>query len=168
MPKNLELKASFPAIRTALSTCARIRARKIGVLNQVDTYFNVKKGRMKLREINGKKSELIYYTRNNIRGSRYSDYIIIPVENPKGMKIVCGLHLGVKTVVKKNRILFLYRNARIHIDAVKGLGTFVEFEVLVKRGKRQAKRLMELLVHEFGISKQLIVAESYADMILRR
>jgi adenylate cyclase, class 2 len=168
MPKNLELKASFPAFRSALSTCARIRARKIGILNQLDTYFKVKEGRLKLREIGGKKSQLIYYRRSNLKRSRYSDYVIVPVENAKGMKTVCEKQFGVKVVVRKSRTLFLYKNARIHIDEVKGLGTFVEFEVLVNRGKKQAKQLMDFLILEFGISMQSVLAGSYADMMLRR
>ncbi len=168
MPKNLELKASIPTLRSALSVCVRIRARKHSVLNQTDTYFKVKKGRLKLREINGKRFELIYYMRSNLRGSCYSDYVVVPVEEPKAIKTVCGILFGVKTVVKKSRILFLYKNARIHIDAVRGLGTFIEFEVLVHHGKRQARRLMDFLILEFGISKRRSIAGSYADLLLKQ
>jgi adenylate cyclase class 2 len=168
MPKNLELKSSIPALRSALSVCVRIRARKKSILNQTDTYFKVKKGRLKLREINGKRSELIYYKRGNLKGSRYSDYVVIPVAEPKAIKSLCGILFDVKTVVKKRRMLFLYKNARIHIDIVSGLGTFIEFEVLVHHGKRQARRLMDFLILEFGISKQATIAGSYSDMMLKR
>ena len=48
-------------------------------------------------------------------------------------------------VVEKKRRLFLYKNSRIHLDEVRGLGTFIEFEVLVKHGKQQAQKLLELL-----------------------
>jgi adenylate cyclase class 2 len=168
MPKNLEIKACIPSLQSALAACVRIRARRIDTLKQTDTYFNVKKGRLKLREINGRKCELIYYERTNRKGSRYSDYVVIPLEEPRAMKLVCDLLFGVKTIVKKSRILFLYRNARIHIDEVKGLGSFVEFEVLVNRGKEQAKRLMDILILEFGISRQSSIAGSYVDMLTKK
>jgi predicted adenylyl cyclase CyaB len=168
MPKNLEFKSPISTLRSAVAASKRLRAQRIGKLNHIDTYFKVKKGRLKLREIDGKKFELIYYHRKNLKGSRYSDYIIVPLEEVKPMKILCESLLGVKTVVKKSRILFLYKNARIHIDAVKGLGTFVEFEVLVTQGKRQARRLMDFLILEFGLSEQASVAGSYSDLILKQ
>ena len=165
MPKNLEIKASLPSIRTALATCRRIGARRAGTLLQTDTYFKVTKGRLKLREINDKKFELIYYVRANQRGSRYSDYTVVPVEQPGPTKPVCSSIFGVNVVVRKSRTLFLYRNARIHLDRVRGLGTFIEFEVLVGRGRKQAAQLMDYLVREFGISRRSGIAGSYEDLL---
>ncbi|HEY6953440.1 MAG TPA: class IV adenylate cyclase, partial [Bacteroidota bacterium] len=124
--------------------------------------------RLKLREINGRTFELIYYRRKNIKGSRYSDYVIVPLEEPDSMKTVCRDIFGIKAVVRKNRMLYLLKNARIHIDVVKGLGTFVEFEVIVTQGKRQANRLMKLLIAEFGIKKRAVIAGSYIDLVLSK
>jgi adenylate cyclase class 2 len=168
MPRNLEIKASIPSLRTALSICRRIGARRTELLRQTDTYFDVEKGRLKLREINGKKFELIYYERANHRGSRYSDYTIVSVDEPAAMKSICISLFGVKLIVRKNRILFLYRNARIHLDRVRDLGTFIEFEVLVKQGQRQARQLMEYLILEFGVSKKSSIAGSYEDLLYKK
>lgn len=138
------------------------------MLKQVDTYFNAKSGRVKLREINGKGFELIYYKRADRQGSRYSDYVIVPLKEPKTMKSLCTALFGVETVVEKRRTLFLYKNARIHLDNVRTLGLFVEFEVLVNRGKRQAKQLMQFLVSEFGFDSGSSIAGSYVDLLLKR
>ena len=165
MPKNLEFKAAIPALRSAIGICRRLQARRIGTLKQIDMYFTVKSGRLKLREINGEKFELIYYSRKDLKGSRYSDYVVVPLKGPEAMKSLCRLMFRVKTIVRKNRIVFLYRNARIHLDAVRGLGTFIEFEVIVTRGKRQARRLMDFLILEFGLSARSSVAGSYADLM---
>jgi adenylate cyclase, class 2 len=167
MPKNLEFKVAVPALTSAVGVCRRLRARRIGTLRQIDTYFAVKKGRLKLREINGKKFELIYYSRSTAKGSRYSDYVIVPLKDPDVIKALCGSLFGIKTTVRKNRALFLYRNARIHLDVVRGLGTFIELEVIVTRGKRQARRLMDFLILEFGLSARSSVAGSYADLMQR-
>jgi len=51
---------------------------------------------------------------------------------------------------------------------VSGLGTFIEFEVLVRHGKRQARRIMDFLILEFGISKHTTIAGSYSDLLLKQ
>ena len=75
--KNIELKIKvkdFSALRILMK---KIGARKIDVLNQIDTYFNVGAGRLKMREINGKKFELILYRRPDLARSKVSDYDVL-------------------------------------------------------------------------------------------
>ena len=168
MSRNLEIKASVPSLRFALAVSKRIRARRAGMLRQTDTYFNVTKGRLKLREVNGREFELIYYERFNRKGSRFSDYFIVPLQEPAVMRHMCSSLFGVKATVRKHRILFLYKNARIHLDRVKGLGSFIEFEVIVRKGKVQARQLMDFLVLEFGIARKSCIAGSYVDLLSNR
>ena len=42
--------------------------------------------------------------------------------------------LGVRVRVDKSRRVYLYRGARIHLDRVASLGSFVEFEVQCNDG----------------------------------
>lgn len=142
-----------------------IAASSKGTLSQTDTYFNVKSGRLKLREIDAEKFELIYYHRPNSRSTRYSEYTIIPVQDPRPVKALLRSLLGISVVVRKKRRLFLIKNARIHIDTVSGLGVFLEFEVVVKKGKRQAADLMRFLMEKFDIEKKALLGGSYSDMI---
>ena len=168
MPTNLEIKAKYPSLVQARRISRTLGARFGGTLKQTDTYFKAKRGRLKLREINEKELELIYYRRENARGSRYSDYTVLELQKKKAAKRVLEALFETMVVVKKKRELFLYKNARIHIDFVVGLGGFVEFEVLVVRGKRQAQQLMSFLQSKFGIDSSSLIAGSYSDMILRR
>ena len=151
----------------ATTISGRLGAERQGTLKQIDTYFKVAKGRLKIREINGTESELIFYRREDLKGTRYSDYSIVPLEEAEPMKEVCRKIFGVRVVVKKKRLLFLYQNARIHVDEVDRLGTFVEFEVIVNRGRNQARRLMSFLVAEFEITAGAMIGKSYSDLILR-
>jgi predicted adenylyl cyclase CyaB len=167
MPKNLEIKAVCSSILAAKGAARRIGARYAGTMLQVDTYFLVRSGRLKLREIDGKRSELIFYQRANRRGSRYSDYRVIPLKNVATAKRVFRTVLGQKIVVRKKRMLFEFKNARIHIDRIRGLGSFIEFEVLVQHGARQAQRLMSLLINAFRLRPVDIIGYSYSDMLLR-
>ncbi len=167
MPRNLELKARYP------SADARVKARALsanykGILWQTDTYFQVGGGRLKVRETRGKGAQLIWYQRPDRREERTSHYVIAPVDDPKSVKKMFRRLFGVKTVVRKKRILFLHKNARIHIDHVRGLGTFLEFEVLVKQGERQAQRLMRELRARFRIPKRALVSLSYSDLFSKQ
>ncbi len=167
MKRNLELKAIYPTVKGARSVCRRIGARAAGILKQTDTYFKSSKGRVKLREINGREFELIYYRRGNRRGTRYSDYIVVPLKGSEPMKELCTRVFGVRTVVKKTRRLYLFHNARVHIDSVARLGTFLEFEVIVGQSRRQARNLMNFLVDEFKIPGLAVVGVSYSDLMMK-
>lgn len=168
MLKNLELKARIASLKRAQAVCRRVDAAYKGKLAQIDTYFRVRKGRLKLREINSKQFEIICYFRQNLKKSRYSNYLVVPVVDPKRTKELCSRLFGVRGVVRKNRFLYLFKNARIHIDAVKGLGTFIEFEVMVNQGKQQARQLMQFLTATFGIADDSIIAVSYVDLAVRK
>lgn len=168
MPTNLELKACFPSPAQAERITRQLRARFIETLRQKDTYFQVPAGRLKLREINKWKFELIAYRRPNARSSRYSHYHVYPITSPNLLKKVFSSLFGVLVVVSKTRRLYLYKNARIHIDTVRGLGTFIEFEVLMKHGEQQARRLMRELIQVFSIQKRSTIGLSYSDLLLRK
>ena len=79
MPRNLELKARVSSLSDAVQVASSLHAKEKGMLRQRDIYYNVAHGRLKLRSINNRSAELIYYRRPNKKGSRYSDYVILPV-----------------------------------------------------------------------------------------
>ena len=58
--KNIEIKVKVPNHKLVFKLLKNNKAKKIGILNQVDTYFNCPNGRLKLREINSKNYELIF------------------------------------------------------------------------------------------------------------
>ena len=166
MPENFELKARVRSLRQLGAVARRIGARKSGTILQKDTYYAVRRGRLKMREVGRRKAELIAYDRPNTHGSRFSRYDVFPIERPRALKAMLKKALGVSAVVEKRRTLYLYRNCRIHADQVRGLGTFLEFEVLVARGKSQAKSLMKTLIEEFGIARDDVIGTSYCDLLL--
>ncbi len=168
MPQNLELKARIRSLKKAEATATGIGARFAGDLRQVDTYFRVRRGRLKLREVDSKKGELIYYRRAHKRGARLSRYVIYPVGRVREAKRLLCSFLQPTVVVRKNRRLYLCKNARIHLDSVRGLGHFVEFEVIVRKGRAQAAGLMEYLRTVFKIDAREIEGGSYGDLLRRK
>lgn len=168
MPKNLELKAHIKSQKQVVDVLKTLGAQLKAIYYQRDIYYNVKKGRLKLRINNNKDGELIYYNRKDGKGNRYSDYLICDVKDFKKMDVLLRKAFSWLTIVEKKRQVFLYKNSRIHIDQVKQLGLFIEFEVQVRYGKVQAEKLMDFLMSKFGIIKKDLIACSYSDLIIGR
>lgn len=168
MHLNLELKARCRDLGKARRIARSLRARKLKLLRQSDTYFDVRRGRLKIREISGTSAELIYYERPDKTGDRFSQYTIVKIEQARPLKIMLRNALGSKITVRKRRSVYLYKNARIHLDTVQGLGSFIEFEVIVEKGRQQARTLMKELRRKFDIVPEMIIRGSYSDLLLRK
>jgi len=167
MNKNIELKARFPDLTVARAKAESIGAKFNATLNQTDTYFRAHSGRLKLREINGGQAELIAYHRSNAVESRESSYTIIPIAEPALLKQALTVTLGVRQIVTKQRDLWLWKNVRIHLDQVKGLGSFIEFEAVVSdefNEEVSAKNVAELCAH-LSIREQDLIGQSYSDLL---
>ena len=165
MPQNLELKARISDHSKAVLIARKMGGKAHGVLHQTDTYFKAAHGRLKLREENAGRAELIGYHRPNVKGARISSYRIMNVERPTELKTLLTDAMGTLQVVRKERRLFLYRNSRIHIDRVEGLGDFLEFEVLVTRGLPQARALYRELQAAFAPVLREVFGGSYSDLL---
>lgn len=166
MGRNLELKARIGSIERAEKQARASGAVFKRILIQTDTYFHVRRGRMKLREQEGLPAELVVYEREEVAEERKSDYRRIPVQDSGAMKIGLSDALGILVVVRKERRLFTYRGARIHLDSVDGLGTFLEFEV-PDPGEAPPTEVMRELRDIFQVESTSIERHSYSDMILR-
>ena len=165
--KNLEYKASVGELNSLESIFIKNGAAFAGILKQRDTYFAVNAGRLKLRETGGKEAELIFYERDESSSSGMeSRYEIFPVPDPS-LKDSLAKALGVKTIVEKVRRLLKLKNARIHLDEVKGLGSFLEFEVVSDGDDRADTALLETLKTYAAPFVVREIKESYSDLMLR-
>lgn len=165
MRKNLELKAAIPNFQEACDRAEKLGAAYVGVILQKDTYFNVKHGRMKLREVVGSSAELIYYDRCDETTSRVSTFDIYRSDHPEKLLEVLNAGLGIRAVVEKERALYKLGEIRIHLDRVKGIGTFVEFEIPIREHAEEATHSMRNLVSAFQIDTGVCFNGSYVDMI---
>jgi predicted adenylyl cyclase CyaB len=163
----LERKARHRDLAAVRETASHLGARFHGEELQSDTYFQVPHGRLKLREIDGQLAALIWYDRPNHEGSRLCSYHLIPVPDPAGLKAALTAALGVRGVVRKRRVIYLWHNVRIHLDQVEGLGTFVEFEAVLGPGEDEAtaQERLEQLGRALAIDPVAYLAPSYADLL---
>ena len=168
--RNLEIKATV----VSLAACrARVRrlpgAARHARLRQTDWYFTVPRGRMKLREIvtgRARTAELIVYERPDTQSARTSRFVRLPAAECAATRRLLTAMFGVAVCVRKQREVWLYQNARIHLDRVTGLGDFVEIEVVVTEGMPQARRVMAMVRDALGIESGDLVGPSYSDLLL--
>jgi predicted adenylyl cyclase CyaB len=139
---NIEIKARTTEpdrIREILKTN---NADFIGVDHQVDTYFKVDSGRLKLREGNIE-NHLIYYERENTRRPKKSSVTLYKNNPDSNLKEILLKSLGVLIVVDKHREIYFIDNVKFHLDNVVGLGIFVEIEAIDKEGTIGNEKLLE-------------------------
>jgi predicted adenylyl cyclase CyaB len=164
--RNIELKSRCPDLAAAQAAAAAVGARPAGLLRQVDTYFHCRQGRLKLRQINNDRAELIWYARPDDPAARASDYHLYPVPDAASLLTILSQALGVRQVVEKRRELLLWENVRIHLDDVAGRGTFVEFEAVLQQGDDESASYarLEKLAAALKLSPEDRIATSYGDM----
>jgi adenylate cyclase class 2 len=141
-----------------------------GTDHQIDTYFNVANGRLKLREGNIE-NNLIYYNRNDESKAKESHFQLVHVPDPKVLKEVLTQCLGVKIVIEKQREIYFIGNIKFHIDNVAGLGSFTEIEasnMYAQISKDGLQEQCNFYLKEFGIKDEDLIAVSYSDMLLEK
>jgi len=137
---------------------------------QIDTYFSVPEGRLKLRE-GTIENNLIYYRRSDIRDPKSSRIDLMPVEEIDALKSLLSNALNVKIVVDKKREIYFIDNVKFHIDRIEGLGSFVEIEAIDRTGEigeETLKEQCEYYMDLFSIEQNDLEAKSYSDLLLEK
>ncbi len=167
MPRNIELKARIDSVAVLLAKAGALAASGPTEMNQDDTFFACRNGRMKLRAFSPTRGELIFYQRPDSAGPKESSYVIAPTSSPDQLRDVLSAGYGVIGRVRKHRTLFLAGRTRIHLDQVEGLGAFLELEVMLAEnepaevGMAVARELMQQL----GMREEQLVATAYVDLL---
>ena len=165
--KNFEFKARVDNTETYENKLLALNPRFAGVDHQVDTYFNVSKGRLKLREGNIENA-LIYYERENVADAKRSDIILFRFQPAKALKEILTMQLGIKVVVDKLRKIYFINNIKFHFDTVNTLGNFIEVEAIDDKGDfttQQLQQQCDQYFNFFELDKLQLVDKSYSDLI---
>jgi predicted adenylyl cyclase CyaB len=166
---NIEIKAKSIELDRIRDILKSNRADFKGIDHQVDTYFKVSSGRLKLREGNIE-NHLIYYEREDKGGPKKSLVVLYKHNPDQSLKEILTRSLGVLAVVNKHREIYFIDNVKFHLDNVKGLGNFVEIEAIDEDGSIGSEKLHEQCNHYLkllNISKEDLLENSYSDLILR-
>ncbi|MEO9144524.1 MAG: class IV adenylate cyclase [Ginsengibacter sp.] len=167
---NFEFKARTNNLHSLEKKFLELNPVFIGEDKQVDTYFHVAKGRLKLREGNIENA-LIYYERENVADAKQSNVMLYSHAPDLSLKeILIKVH-GIKVVVSKIRKIYFIDNVKFHFDTIDGLGTFVEVEAIDMTGERDINKLKQQCHHYaafFAIKEHDYVSISYSDLILEQ
>ena len=167
MARNVEIKARIDSVEALAPIVARLTTQGPVPIDQDDTFFRCKTGRLKLRAFSSTEGELIYYRRPDDAGPKTSFYLRSPTSAPDALRESLTFAYGEAGRVIKRRTLYRVGRTRVHLDRVEGLGEFVEIEVVLRddespeEGVAEAQRLMEAL----AIAPDRLIDRAYVDLL---
>ena len=166
---NIEIKAKCTDQGKVREILKSRNADFKGVDHQIDTYFKVPNGRLKLREGNIE-NYLIFYEREDKEGPKQSNVILYKSEPGSNLKELLTKSLGILVAVDKQREIYFIENVKFHLDNVQHLGTFMEIEAIDTTGDISKEKLLEQCneyLQLFGTKDSDLLTNSYSDQILK-
>ncbi len=168
----VELKAKVKSLKPFGEKLRSLGAEYVGTFRQIDTYFEVPQGRLKIRETEGKDEELlVYYERPDVQDIKQSQVFISDLPKSRFMKQFLKNVLRTKTIVDKQRTIYRFRGTQIHLDKVQGLGTYVEFEKPAENTAEDTKKAredLENLMQTLGLRAENLQKGSYSDLLTQQ
>jgi len=167
LPRNIEIKARVADLEAIRQRAAGLTSHAGEIIEQRDTFFRVSNGRLKLRELGDGTGELIFYERPDQPGPKQSRYWRAPIIDPAALIAVLTAAFGARGVVEKRRLLVLVGQTRIHLDDVRGLGAFVELEVVLadNQSVAEGEGIARDLLTKLGIEDTSLEPRAYIDLL---
>ncbi|XP_068159423.1 uncharacterized protein [Drosophila tropicalis] len=172
--RNVEIKARIPGgsedFERRLDIARKLTGDKQGTLIvQRDVFFNSPQGgRLKLRYLQAPaRSQLVFYDRPDVAGPKLSKFNKIEVDEPAVLEKILAQSNGTLGVLAKERLLFIHEQTRIHLDNVKDLGYYMEFEVCLKPEQtlEEGQVIADELTKTFEIEQKDLMTGSYFDAL---
>ncbi len=164
---NIEIKARCNDLAAIQKILKSGNAEFKGTDRQIDSYFKVNSGRLKLREGNIENA-LIHYNREDKVEAKESDVMLYKSSKNELLKELLTRALGILVTVDKEREIYFIGNVKFHLDKVEGLGEFVEIEAIGDEdvNKDDLMKQCKFYLNLFNISSKDLVPFSYSDMLL--
>lgn len=169
MIRIAEIKARCRDLEHIRSILSALGSDCKGVDRQIDTYFNVSSGRLKLRQGNIENA-LIFYRRQDQLGPKQSNVTLYPTEHGAELLALMEAALGIFVQVDKKREIHFIKHVKFHLDEVQGLGTFVEIEAIDREGTFDDDQLLAQCRYYMGlfhIRDEDLLEDSYSDQLIR-
>ena len=170
---NIEMKTRIDKLEPIRQYLFDLGAVYIGEDQQVDTYFKVPTGRLKIRE-GTIENCIVHYVRPDLQGPKRCDYSILKYTpndpNLGTLKNILNDSLSILIVVKKMRQIYYLGNVKFHLDEVTGLGSFFEIEVIAADNsvESEMRKICETHLEMLGIDTTYLESGSYSDMLLAK
>lgn len=170
---EVKVRADHSKVRTVLK---KIGAVKVGVEIQSDTYFAAPyrdfaktDEALRIRSLDGQ--AVLTYKGPKLDGvSKTREELETPVEEATTTEILHALGFSEAGIVCKQREVFKAGEITVCLDAVEGLGEFLEVEIVAETEKDldiSRGKLFELL-KQFGAGEKDSIRTSYLEMVLEK
>jgi len=170
MPQIAEIKARSNRLDEIRDYLKTQNARHKGTDHQIDTYFKVETGRLKLRQGNVE-TNLIYYNRPNTKEPKKSNVLLYKPNEVADLKEILKTIHPILCVVDKVREIYFIENVKFHLDTVSGLGTFVEIEAIDETNEIEYDVILKQCndyMRQLKIDDQDLISVSYSDLIMQQ
>lgn len=142
--------------------------------HQIDTYYIVdeviddKRSWLRLREDkeSGKVS-LDFHKLISEYATDETEVTILSEDSKKIKNIMKNLGHNIKCVVDKDRRAFKYGNVEVTLDNVKGLGHFVEIEIIGEEKKENIAQL-KAIAKAMGFNEEDRISDGYPEMLIKK
>jgi predicted adenylyl cyclase CyaB len=164
---NIELKARCDNPERVREFLLENNAEYKGEDHQIDTYYNTKHGRLKIRRGNIEDS-LVFYKRDDTPEQKESQ-IILEANPSKDLEKILALTNGILVRVDKKREIYFIGNVKFHIDRIENLGSFMEIEAISENNQIPREELIKQFSYykeKLHIQDVDLINKSYSDMIL--
>ena len=164
--RNVEIKARVRDQRH-VRAYMRTRGSQHEIQHQRDVFFHASNGRLKLRCFPDGTGVLVAYDRPDQSGPTLSDYTLAPVADARSLEKALTRSIGVRGIVEKKREIAIVGQTRIHLDSVKGLGTFLELEVVLepRQSAKQGLVIANKLMNDLRVQPEDLLDRAYMDML---
>lgn len=175
MQVETEIKIKCPDYKSIEKKIKKLGAKKVGEKRQIDIYYSPEKGpkfvyphpykfRLRLNKNKNKARLEFHKSLNKLTAEEYE----VEVSDFETMKkILEFLKFRKNAVIDKKRIDYKYKKFNITFDLVKGLGNFMEIELMGGNSKQNEKKIYKFL-GKLGIEKDMVDSRRYLDMLLKR
>ena len=171
--QNFEIKARIDDIQFIRRVLSDDGAKFIGTDHQVDTYFRVSQGRLKIRE-GTIENCIVWYNREDTTEPKKCEYHILQYEPGSSdlvsLKDMLCASLGILVCVEKTRDIFFVDNVKIHLDTVPELGEFVEIEAIGSDtlDQEMLRKQCAFFLNRLDIKKKWLIRQSYSDLLMEK
>jgi len=165
----LEIKAKTTTTNQQRQLLLAKHAKYHGLDHQIDHYFQVPEGRLKLRHGTIEQS-LIFYRRNNQAGPKDSRVELTKLGGEaEALSLAATLDAALGTWVKvdKQREIYFIDNVKFHLDTVAGLGNFIEIEAIGESAAEREALLAQCqsYMEYLGVAEEDLIENSYSDLL---
>jgi len=173
--RHIEVKAYLDNYQSVCERVAALADHGPTDRVQLDTFFNCRSGRLKLRS-SGHYHDLIYYRRKDDYGPTESFYQFARAKNPVALRTSLNSAFGEAGRVKKFRRTYRIGQTLVHLDRVGDLGDFLEIKTELDDADSSSSALtaekgagiVESLMTTLDIDLFQLVDGAYIDLINER